>query len=197
MTELMPLMSYCLVMSGTPGPNNVMLTLAGANFGYRSTLPTILGILTGGFVLAAACCLGLGSLFQSYPVAQQTLRLTGSAYLIWLAWKISRSSLGEAQAASSPPGFVHGALFQIVNPKTWLKSITLASVFMPPGMSPWMAALWVPGIGTVIGFPAISMWALFGMGIRQALTRPAAMRAFNLTMGGTLVVLALMILARR
>lgn len=194
MTDLLPLMTYCLVMSGTPGPNNVMLTTSGANFGYRNTLPQILGIVFGGFVLTAACCLGLGTLFIAYPVAQQVLRVGGALYLVWLAWKLTGARITEAGALSRAPGFVHGALFQLVNPKSWLKAITLASVFMPDWLAPWPAALLVATLGALIGFPAISMWALFGMGIRRVLTQPQAQRLFNLAMGGTLLVLALLIL---
>eukprot|EP01032_Pedospumella_encystans_P037843 gene37843-42863_t len=61
MTELLPLMSYCLVMSATPGPNNVMLATTGANFGGRGALPAILGIQAGMFVQTILMCVGLGS----------------------------------------------------------------------------------------------------------------------------------------
>src|SRR4051812_12977612 len=63
MTQLLPMMMYCFVMSITPGPNNMMLTASGANFGYRRTLPQILGINMGGMVLALVACAGLGKLF--------------------------------------------------------------------------------------------------------------------------------------
>ena len=43
MTQLLPMMMYCFVMSITPGPNNLMLTASGANFGYRLTLPQVMG----------------------------------------------------------------------------------------------------------------------------------------------------------
>lgn len=190
MSELLPLMSYCLLMSGTPGPNNVMLTTSGAHFGYRATLPQILGILLGGFVLTMVCCLGLGQLFLAWPLAQQVLRIGGALYLLFLAWKLSGATLAQAGALPRPLGFRHGALFQFVNPKNWIKAVTLASVFMPAGLPPLSAALLVALISTLMGFPAISMWALFGVAIRRLLERPAVMRGFNLVMAGSLAVLA-------
>jgi threonine/homoserine/homoserine lactone efflux protein len=193
MTELLPLMTYCLVMSGTPGPNNVMLASSGANFGYRGALPAILGIQFGVFVQTLAVCIGLGTVFIAYPVIQQVLRIAGALYLMYLAWKLSGASVAEARTAT-PISFGQAALFQALNPKTWVKSVTLASVFMPVGLSAVNAALLVAVLGTLVGFPCSSMWALFGVTIRGLLRDPRKRRIFNLSMGATLLVLALMFL---
>jgi len=193
MTELLPLMTYCFVMSSTPGPNNMMLTASGANFGYRGSLPQILGINAGGFVQTALTCLGLGALFTAYPLLQTALRIGGALYLLVLAWQLTGGAAGEARLAR-PVSFWQGALFQAVNPKSWLKAVTLASVFMPPGLPAPVGALLVATIGLVIGFPCISMWALFGVAIRRLLARPGWQRAFNAIMGATLAVLAILFL---
>ena len=193
MNELLPLVTYCFVMSSTPGPNNMMLTASGANFGYRGSLPQILGINAGGFVQTLLTCLGLGALFTAYPMLQTVLRFGGALYLLVLAWQLTRSAAGDARLAR-PVSFGQGALFQAVNPKSWLKAVTLASVFMPPALPPLAGALLVASIGLVIGFPCISMWALFGVAIRRLLARPGWRRAFNAIMGATLAVLALLFL---
>lgn len=188
-TDLLPLMTYCFVMSSTPGPNNVMLATSGAMFGYRRALPQIFGTNSGVAVQTFVTCLGLGSLFVAFPVLHQILRVTGALYLMFLAWKLSASSLGEARE-TKPLTFTQAALFQAVNPKSWVKSITLASVFMPVGLSTPVGALLVTTVGLVIGFPTASMWALFGVAIRRLLTDPLKRRIFNLSMGAMLVVLA-------
>lgn len=190
MTELLPLMTYCLVMSSTPGPNNVMLTASGANFGYRGALPQILGINVGGFIQTFITCLGLGTLVAGHPTAQMALRVAGALYLIYLATRLAGATVGEGRAPR-PVSFVQGAVFQAVNPKSWIKAVTLASVFMPAGVGVVPGALMVSTIGLVIGFPCISMWALFGVAIRRLLKDPRKQRVFNLLMAGTLVVLAL------
>ena len=152
MTELLPLMSYCLVMSATPGPNNVMLATTGANFGGR-----------------------------------------GALYLVYLAWKLSGASAGGAQAPK-PVSFVQATVFQALNPKSWIKAITMASVFTPPGQDTLASAFMVSVIGTVIGAPCNIMWALFGVSIRHMLADPRKQRIFNLSMGAILLVLAVMFL---
>lgn len=189
-TDLLPVISYCLVMTTTPGPNNVMLASSGAQFGFRSALPQILGQNSGVAVQTYATCLGLGSLFVAYPVLHQVLRVAGALYLVFLAWKLSGSALGQARA-SKPLSFTQAALFQAINPKTWVKSITLATVFMPVGLSAPMGALLVTVIGLLIGLPSASMWALFGVAIRRLLTDPRKQRFFNLSMGAVLLLLAL------
>ncbi len=189
LTDLLPLMTYCLVMSSTPGPNNVLVASAGSLFGYRRVLPQIFGTIGGVAVQTLLACLGLGSVFVAFPVLHQILRVTGALYLVYLAWKLSASALGEARQAQ-PLTFVQAALFQAVNPKSWVKAITLASVFMPVGMSAPLGALVVTGVGLVIGFPSASLWALFGVAIRRWLTDPRKQRVFNLAMGATLLVLA-------
>jgi threonine/homoserine/homoserine lactone efflux protein len=188
-TDLLPLMTYCFVMSSTPGPNNVMLATSGAMFGYRRALPQIFGTNSGVAVQTFITCLGLGSLFVAFPVLHQILRVVGALYLVFLAWKLSASSLGDA-GETKPLSFTQAALFQAVNPKSWVKAITLASVFMPVGLSAPVGALLVAVVGLVIGFPSASMWALFGVAIRRLLTDPFKRRVFNLSMGAMLVVLA-------
>lgn len=193
MTELLPLISYCLVMSATPGPNNVMLATTGANFGGRGALPAILGIQAGLFVQTILMCVGLGSVFIAYPFAHQILRIAGALYLVLLAWKLSGASVAGAQAPKAV-SFTQAATFQALNPKSWVKAITVASVFMPAGYNTVVSALLVSVIGTLVGMPCNAMWALFGVSIRRLLKDPHMLRVYNLIMSAILLVLAMMFL---
>lgn len=126
-------------------------------------------------------------------MAQQVLRIVGALYLIFLAWKLA----GASVAGTSVPkavSFAQAALFQALNPKSWLKTVTLASVFMPSQSSMLNSALLVSVIGTVVGMPCNAIWALFGVSIRSVLTAPRNQRIFNLAMGAVLLVLAVMFL---
>lgn len=193
MNDMLPLMAYCALMSGTPGPNNLMLVSCGAHHGYRRTLPAILGILAGGAVQAFAVCTGLGALFTAWPALHTGLKLAGTLYMLLLAWKLALAPAAQGR----PPealGFMEAALFQAVNPKGWIKAITLASVFMPPELGVAAGALLVSLIGAAVGFPCISMWALFGAGIGRFLSRPARRRAFNAIMAASLALLALLLM---
>ena len=193
MTQLLPMMMYCFVMSITPGPNNLMLTASGANFGYRLTLPQVLGCVAGNIALTMIACNGLGQLFVAFPVAQAVLRTGGALYLVWLAWKLAQARMGDAQALR-PLTFLEGVMFQAFNPKSWIRAVTLASVFMPAGANPLTAGLAISLIGAVIAVPCLSMWALFGVAMRSVLTDPRKQRVFNLVMAAALVLLAIDIL---
>lgn len=176
-------------MSATPGPNNILLTASGANFGYRRTLPHILGIGLGSSSQSYLVCLGLGAVFQSYPGLQTALQIIGTGYMLYLAWQLLGASIKESGIAK-PVSFWEAAAFQYVNPKIWVKSITIATVFMPTGMPPWLAGLYVFVITLSINFPSVSMWALFGVGIRRCLINERRRLVFNGVMAALLVVTA-------
>jgi threonine/homoserine/homoserine lactone efflux protein len=190
MTELLPLLTYSLLMSSTPGPNNIMLTASGANFGYRRTLPHILGIAAGHGPQIFLTCLGLGALFEAWPVLHTALRLAGAAYLVVLAWQLAGSAVRE-RAMPRPLSFWQAMAFQALNPKGWVKALTLASVFMPPELGVVAGAALVTAISIAVNFPCVSMWALFGVAIRRLLADPRRQRAFNVIMAASLLALAL------
>ncbi|MFX7957279.1 LysE family transporter, partial [Acinetobacter baumannii] len=81
MNELLPLLTYCALMSGTPGPNYLMLVASGAHHGYRRTLPAILGMVSGVAVLTFPMCMGLGALFMAWPALHTALKLAGTLYM--------------------------------------------------------------------------------------------------------------------
>jgi threonine/homoserine/homoserine lactone efflux protein len=168
MTQLLPMMMYCFVMSITPGPNNLMLTASGANFGYRLTLPQVMGCVMGNVALTLVACNGLGQLFVAFPARRwscaRSARSTscgsrgGSRSRAWA----TRRRCGRSRS-------LEGVMFQASIPKSWIRAITLASVFMPAGANPLTAGLAISLIGGVIGFPCISVWALFGVAMRGVL----------------------------
>jgi threonine/homoserine/homoserine lactone efflux protein len=179
MADLLPLATYSFVMSITPGPNNVMLTASGATFGFRRTLPAVLGVWAGHTTQTLACCLGLGVLFTRWPVIHDALRWLGAAYLLYLGWRLLGSAGSAERGAATPVSFVEAALFQAVNPKAWVMSLTTAALFLPTGMSLAWACAYVAGMMLVVNLPCITVWAAFGSSLRRWLTLPARRRAFN------------------
>jgi threonine/homoserine/homoserine lactone efflux protein len=110
-----------------------------------------------------------------------------------LAWWLTGGAVGRSELPR-PVSFTQAALFQAVNPKSWIKAVTLASVFMPVGFQPAAGALLVSVIGLAIGLPCISLWALFGVAIGRFLSSPRRQRVFNAIMGAALAVLALLLI---
>ncbi|GHB13395.1 LysE family translocator [Salinicola rhizosphaerae] len=176
---------FSVSMTGTPGPNNVMLTASGALYGYRRTLPHIFGIMAGCFALFMAVALGLGVLFERFPLIQQGLKIVGAVYLLYLAWKIATAPPPDLAASEGgrPLTAWQAATFQFVNPKAWVMGIALIAGFMPADGPLLINALVLSAFMEVIGFFCISCWAGFGMAIGRLLKTPRAWRVFNGLMG--------------
>ncbi|NNC24171.1 LysE family translocator [Salinisphaera sp. USBA-960] len=176
---------FAVSMTGTPGPNNVILTASGARYGYRRTLPAIFGILLGGLVLNMGLALGLGALFQAFPLAHRVLQVVGATYLLYLAWKIASAPPPglSSDAEERPLTLWQMAFFQFANPKVWVMGLTLVATFMPAHGVLWLNALGLAMLMEVIAFPCVSFWAAFGQAIARWLVTDRAWRIFNVTMG--------------
>src|SRR5580698_9610397 len=111
MIDPLPFVTYTFVMSITPGPNNVMLTASGASFGFRRTLPHMLGIACGFVVQLLALCAGLAALFAQWPQLQSVLGWVGAAYLLFLGWRMLSRHDTAARLGAHPVTFIQAALF--------------------------------------------------------------------------------------
>jgi threonine/homoserine/homoserine lactone efflux protein len=192
MTDPLPFVTYTFVMSITPGPNNVMLTGAGANFGFRRTLPHMLGIGFGFVVQLLAVCAGLAPLFARWPQLQNAMAWVGAAYLLYLGWRMISRQDGRVQADPRPVSFLQAAAFQFLNPKAWIMTITAATLFLPREFGPLLSGVYMAGIMEGIGLPCMAVWALFGSSLRALIGAPGGRMVFNISMAVALAVTAVM-----
>lgn len=193
-TPLLPLMSFMAVQSITPGPNNIMLATAGASAGFRATLPHLFGISFGMAVQIVLLAAGLAPVLQTNPQWLPLFTALSVAYLVWLAAKLARAAppvdAADSEAGGRPLSFFAAALFQWINPKAWMMSLTVASVFWPAERGFLEAALLVAGLTSLVNLPCISLWAAAGVGLRRWLTVAWRWRAFNATMAIALLATA-------
>jgi len=183
------LVVFAFVMAMTPGPNNIMLTASGVNFGFTRSIPHMSGVTLGFLVLVGACALGLGLVFTAVPVLQLVLKIAGATYMLWLAWKVANAkpSDGEADSAGEPLTFLQAAAFQWVNPKGVLAALSGIALFMRPGhaVSDFTIMVAVYGLATLA---SVTVWTGFGVALRRLLSNPRHARIFNIAMGLLLVV---------
>ncbi len=186
---LLALASFAFATSITPGPNNLMLTASGVNFGFWRTIPHMLGIGAGFIALLLAVGAGLGSAFAAFPALQAVLKIAGAAYMLWLAWKIARAGEIDSGAASAgrPITFLQAALFQWVNPKAWVMALSAMSLFVRP-THPVNDVIAVAVVFAVVNVPSVGVWAGFGHLLREWLRDPRRVRVFNVTMAVLLVL---------
>jgi len=178
---------YYWTLSITPGPNNVMLTVSGANFGFKRTIPHIAGIGLGCAVQTFLLCIGLGVIFILYPVIQNILQWVGAAYLIYLALKLIGAKFKEASVPQKPLTMSEAALFQFINPKAWVKATTTATIFLPAGTSPLGAGVAIFTVCLSVNIVSASTWAIFGVGIGRFLSNARGLKIFNYSMAALLV----------
>jgi threonine/homoserine/homoserine lactone efflux protein len=184
------LLVFAFVSSVTPGPNNLMLLASGVNFGFRRTIPHMLGIGIGFFILLLAVGFGLGALIETMPSFYTSLKFAGGAYMLYLAWKIATSrSIGETKGSDrgEPMTFFQAAAFQWVNPKAWVMAITGIATYANHD-NYYVAVLLVSVAFAIVNLPSVSVWAGFGTLLRNWLSDPVRLKWFNLTMAFLLIL---------
>ena len=162
--------AYNFVMYVTPGPNNSILTASSIKYGFVKTIPNIFGIPSGHGLQLALVCLGLGSLFAKFPILLDVLRYVGSAYILYLAYKMFGSiNISATEEKSRPLKYYEAILFQFVNPKAWVICITAVTLFYPEKENIIVGTIFMVFMSTIINIPSISIWALGGSIIRHYL----------------------------
>ncbi len=179
-------LAFAFVSSVTPGPNNLMLMASGANFGFRRTIPHMLGIGLGFTFMVVLVGGGLMQLFDAFPVSYTVLKGGSVVYLTWLAWKIATAGQpGTGKAGGTPLSFLQAAAFQWVNPKAWAMALTAITAYAPA--RDLSAVLFVAVIFGAVNLPTVSVWTVLGQQIKRVLTNPMRLRLFNGTMAALLL----------
>ncbi len=183
---LLALITFAFVSSITPGPNNLMLMASGANFGFRRTVPHMLGIGLGFTVMVLLVGAGLVQVFDRFPISYTILKTASVLYLLFLAWKIAHAAPAKAGATSGTPmTFLQAAAFQWVNPKAWVMALTATTAYTPE--QTLNAIVIVALVFGAVNLPSVSTWTVLGQQMARVLTNPKRLSAFNWSMAILLV----------
>ncbi|QCI67051.1 LysE family translocator [Phreatobacter stygius] len=187
--NLAPLVVFALVSTVTPGGATTLVTASGARFGYRRSVPLMAGITAGLAGLAAAAAVGLASLILAAPSLQLAMKIAGSGYFLWLAWRIGRSGAPDLKTEmATPTGFAGGALLLLLNPKGWAMALAAAASFAMLANGPLQLAVL---LGSVLGLASafsLSLWCLAGLMLAQMLKTERQWRMLNVALGLALAV---------
>jgi len=184
--ELLLLIGISFSMGFTPGPNNAVASYSAFNFGVRKTLPIIFGVGFGYTVLVILLIFALISVFQKYPYLQEIIRVLGSLFLIYLAYKISFSKSKSKSTTENPVKFYETFFFQFINPKGVMAAITLISKFVTQE-NYINSSITVIIVCSVTAFLSITSWALLGKFLRKFATNNEFIKRFNYAMSILLV----------
>ena len=191
---LVPFTIFALAGAMTPGPNNTIAMLTGANRGFRAVLPHLLGVPTGFAVMTALMGTGLGALLLAVPAWSLALQACGTVYLLYLSWRLAMSPVkaGGEQGSFKELSFPQSVAFQFSNPKAWALSLGSVTAFgtQSAGRLAAVIAIW-----SVVNVTSIAVWAGMGQALIGLLAGPGRRRAFNITMAVLLASTALVMFA--
>ena len=186
--ELLLLIGISLSLGFTPGPNNAVAAYSGFNFGIRKTLPLILGVGFGYTTLIILINFVLISTFKNYPIIQEIIRVLGTFFLIYLAYKISFSKISLDGKTENPVKFFDKFIFQFINPKGVMAGVTLSSNFVEQGENYLNHSIWVIIVCSVTAFLSITSWTFLGKFLRKFATNNNFIKRFNYAMSLLLIV---------
>ena len=186
--ELLLLIGISLSLGFTPGPNNAVAAYSGFNFGIRKTLPLILGVGFGYTTLIILINFVLISTFKNYPIIQEIIRVLGTIFLIYLAYKISFSKISSNGRTENPVKFLDKFIFQFINPKGVMAGVTLSSNFVEQGENYLNHSIWVIVVCSVTAFLSITSWTFLGKFLRKFATNNNFIKRFNYAMSLLLIV---------
>ncbi len=182
--HILPLFGFAIAASMTPGPNNLLLAASGIRFGFCATIPQMVGVHMGYSALLIMVGLGLGAVFEAYPMLQDALRIAGTVYVLYLAWRIFRGWAVPASNDSGAPDrtgkdrpirFIEAFLFQFVNPKGVIMAITVFAAYSIPGAGMATNIALIVGVAAVVNVLSVTTWAGFGAAVQGIAARePAA-----------------------
>ena len=184
------LLSLCLFMFATscsPGPNNILASYSGFNFGLVKTIPHMFGVIFGFTTLVIVMNFGLINIFKNFPIMQEILIYTGTIFLIYLAYKISFSKTSSDNSSKSPVRFIETFFFQFLNPKAVIVAIITVTTYVESGKNYINYSLWVIGIAFIFACFSIMFWTLLGKFLRKFAANQKFIKRFNYVMSFLLI----------
>ena len=185
--EILSLSLFMFVTSCSPGPNNIVASYSGFNFGLTKTVPHMCGVIFGFTALVIVMNFGLINIFKKFPIFQEILKYTGSIFLIYLAYKIAFSKIQPNESSKNPVKFIETFFYQFLNPKGVIVSIIMVSTYVEKGENFINYSTWVICVAFIFACFSIMFWTLLGKFLRKFATNEKFIKRFNYVMSLLLV----------
>ena len=190
--DLTALMIFMFVAAFTPGPNNLLSSYSGFNFGIKRTLPLIYGVTFGFPLLIIIINSGLIIFFKKFPALQEIIKILGSVFILYFAYKVALNKSGGEQKIKNPAKFFNMLFFQFINPKAVLFAIIVVSTFINVNENFIRDTIIVLSVAISFSFVSIFSWCLLGKFLRKFATNEKFIQAFNYVMSFLLIVCVIM-----
>ena len=186
--EILSMALFWIVAAYTPGPNNVIASYSGFNFGIKKTLPHIFGVALGFTFLIFLLTIGLVNVFKIFPIIQVSLKYLGSIFLVYLAYKIYFSKIDSEKKNENPVKFIETFLFQFLNPKGVLIGIIIVSTYVEHGENYLKYVTQVILFAFLVSLSSITFWTFVGKYLRKFATNEKFIKYFNCVMSLLLIL---------
>ena len=186
--EILSISLFWFVTAYTPGPNNVVASYSGFNFGVKKTIPHILGVTLGFTSLVIFLSVGLINIFKLFPLIQIIIKYLGTLFLIYLAYKIAFSKTSDDTTKENPVKFIETFLFQYPNPKGVTVAIIVVSTYVELGENYLNYATQVILLAFLFSITSITLWTLIGKFLRKFATNDKFIKYFNYVMSSLLLL---------
>ena len=190
--DLAALMILMFVAAFTPGPNNLLSSYSGFNFGIKRTLPLIYGVTFGFPLLIIIINSGLIIFFKKFPALQEIIKILGSVFILYFAYKVALNKSSGEQKIKNPAKFFNMLFFQFINPKAVLFAIIVVSTFINMNENFIRDTAIVLSVAISFSFVSIFSWCLLGKFLRKFATNEKFIQAFNYVMSFLLIVCVIM-----
>ena len=187
------LMLFMFVAAFTPGPNNLLSSYSGFNFGIKKSLPLICGVTFGFPILLIVINSGLIIFFKKFPILQEIIKIIGLGFILYFAYKIAFNKNNKEQKTKNPIKFFNMLFFQFINPKAVLFAIIVVSTFINTNESFFRDTTIVVGVALIFSFVSILSWCLLGKFLRRFATNKKFIQTFNYVMSFFLIVCIIML----
>lgn len=186
--EILSIALFWFVAAYTPGPNNIVASYSGFNFGIKKTIPHILGTTLGFTSLVFFLTVGLINVFKLFPIIQVMIRYLGTLFLLYLAYKISFSKISAETRKENPVKFIETFLFQYLNPKGVMVAIVVVSTYVDLGENYINYATQVVLLALIFSGTSITLWTFIGKFLRKFATNEKFIKYFNYVMSVLLLL---------
>ena len=186
--EIVSIALFWFVTAYTPGPNNVVASYSGFNFGITKTLPHIFGVTLGFTSLVLFLSIGLINFFKLFPIVQVVIKYLGTLFLLYLAYKIAFSSASSEIKKENPVKFIETFLFQYLNPKGVSVAIIVVSNYVELGSNYINYATQVVVLAFLFSSTSITLWTFIGKFLRKFATNEKYIKIFNYAMSCLLLL---------
>ena len=186
--EILSIALFWFVAAYTPGPNNIVASYSGFNFGITKTIPHILGVTLGFTSLVFFLTVGLINVFKLFPIIQEIIKYLGTLFLLYLAYKISFSKISTETERVNPVKFIETFLFQYLNPKGVMVAIIVVSTYVELGENYLSYATQVILLALIFSGTSITLWTFIGKFLRKFATNEKFIKYFNYVMSMLLLL---------